>query len=355
MEEQEPPSLEDVALLYAADNETDIVLYNGRIDNDGFGSLVCECCASGEFAKNVILILVTYGGAADAAYKMARFLQEHYERVTVFVPTECKSAGTILAIGAHEIVVSEFGQLGPLDVQVLKQDELFERGSGASVVAAMDLLKEKSFDLFEEFLIKIKGRSGGAVTLRTCTDIAATVTAGVFSGIYSQIDPNYLGEMSRNLKIAEEYANRLAEISENIDSDAIHHLVYDYPEHGFVIDCREAESLFRNVSKPGQELYYIMTKLAERVLRPAEHQDISILAAFATTKQNKETVGVADNEDQLHSEDGSEQQTDTTGAGGSKTADLAEHGECPGSGEAAGPKEDSIVIQHPTAPKESTQ
>lgn len=226
-----------------------VVLYNGPIDDSGFWKLVKVCYDQQHRAKKILLILLTYGGEADAAYRSARFLQERYEHVTVFIPDRCKSAGTILAIGAHSILMSEFGELGPLDVQIIKPDDL-ERNSGATVVSALKMLKEESFELLEEFTLQIKRRSSGAVTLRTCMDIAASVTVGIFKEIYSQIDPAYLGEMNRNLKIAYEYGCRLAGIGKNIKMENIRQLVYDYPEHGFIIDRNEAMELFDSVEDP---------------------------------------------------------------------------------------------------------
>lgn len=61
--------------------------------------------------ENAILILTTQGGSADAAYQMARCVKKHYKKFTLFVFGHCKSAGTLIAVGADEIVMSEFGQL----------------------------------------------------------------------------------------------------------------------------------------------------------------------------------------------------------------------------------------------------
>jgi len=37
----------------------------------------------------------------------------------------CKSAGTLVAVAADQIVMSEFGQFGPLDVQLSDKNEIF--------------------------------------------------------------------------------------------------------------------------------------------------------------------------------------------------------------------------------------
>ena len=50
-------------------------------------------------SKKAVLILVTYGGLANVAYRVARYLQTVYdEDVVAFIPVQCKSAGTLLVI-----------------------------------------------------------------------------------------------------------------------------------------------------------------------------------------------------------------------------------------------------------------
>src|ERR1700693_45239 len=128
--------------------ESDIILYIGPIErpyDDFFIKRVSDFREKQETKlSNVILILTTLGGDPHAAYRMARCLQEQYETVAteglgppsqtkakgkfrLFVDSRCKSAGTILAAGANILVMSEYGELGPIDVQVRKGGEIGER------------------------------------------------------------------------------------------------------------------------------------------------------------------------------------------------------------------------------------
>ena len=47
-------------------------------------------------------------------------------KTAYFIPRRCKSAGTLLLIGATSLIISDRGELGPLDVQLSKPDEIFE-------------------------------------------------------------------------------------------------------------------------------------------------------------------------------------------------------------------------------------
>ncbi len=60
-------------------------------------------------------ILHTPGGLVLPSLQIARALSKHPGKVTVFVPHYAMSGGTLLALAADEIVMSEFAVLGPVD------------------------------------------------------------------------------------------------------------------------------------------------------------------------------------------------------------------------------------------------
>jgi ClpP class serine protease len=55
--------------------------------------------------KNIGLILVTGGGSADAAFQIARYVKRRYKRTLLYVFGSCKSAGTLIAVAADEIIM----------------------------------------------------------------------------------------------------------------------------------------------------------------------------------------------------------------------------------------------------------
>jgi len=64
------------------------------------------------------IILHTPGGLVLAAEQIARALCRHKAKVTVFVPHYAMSGGTLIALGADEIVMDENAVLGPVDPQL---------------------------------------------------------------------------------------------------------------------------------------------------------------------------------------------------------------------------------------------
>ncbi len=212
-----------------------------------------DMCAGMVRRDNVLLVLVTNGGDANIAYRIARCLQRSYERFHLFVPGWCKSAGTLIAIGADEIVMTEQGQLGPIDVQISKPDELFENTSGLDTIQAMNFLKDRAFTSFEDSFIDLKIRSNNRLSTKTATEIATNLATGLFQPIYQQIEPTRLGEIARAMSIAQEYGQRLNSKSDNLRGRALQKLVSGYPTHKFVIDREEARDLFRRVREPKED------------------------------------------------------------------------------------------------------
>jgi hypothetical protein len=227
----------------------DVLFYNAPIERH-FDQRVIELCNSIRRREQVALILITEGGDADAAYRIASCLQQKYSKFTLLVPGYCKSAGTLVSLGAHEIALSDQGELGPLDVQLVRKDELFTTQSGLTATSALSALHEHAFKAFEEFMLQIKFRSGDTVTTKMAMEIAANMTSGLFTSVYQQIDPMHVGEAERALEIATQYGRRLSGEGGNLISDStLNHLVSHYPSHGFIIDLAEAKNIFKNVRR----------------------------------------------------------------------------------------------------------
>lgn len=64
------------------------------------------------------IVLHTPGGLVLASLQIARALNKHRGKVTVFIPHYAMSGGTLIALAADEIVMSEHALLGPVDPQV---------------------------------------------------------------------------------------------------------------------------------------------------------------------------------------------------------------------------------------------
>ncbi|MCC5981367.1 MAG: hypothetical protein JJU26_06565 [Oceanicaulis sp.] len=263
-----------------AEYQADIFLYNAAIDDYGLSCLVEAVTTVNPRTEytNCILILVTNGGLANSAYRIARLMQQTYKKFYLFAPSYCKSAGTIIALGANEIIMDMFSELGPLDVQLLDKDEIGSRKSGMLHRSAFESLTQEAFDMFSHTMLSIKGASGGSISFRLAADIAASMTSSLLSPILAQINPDNVGSDFRDLSVATAYGERLAQKSGNPKQGAVDYLVRAYPSHDFIIDREEAEALFHRVSQPKLSLYELVGQISQYTHKPASSPVVMPLA-----------------------------------------------------------------------------
>lgn len=74
--------------------------------------------------QDLDLLLHTGGGDIDAAEKLLMMIRQRVgtAALRVIVPDFAKSAGTLIALGADFIVMSDTSELGPIDPQVVRRD-----------------------------------------------------------------------------------------------------------------------------------------------------------------------------------------------------------------------------------------
>jgi hypothetical protein len=239
----------------------DVFGYVGDIARAGYDALTEQCAAICAKKPAAILILATYGGDPDAGFRIARCLRHHYEKLTIVVPGYCKSAGTLICVGADELVICDRGELGPLDIQINKPDEVMEFSSGLDIMQSLNMLKDLVLQSFQDHMLDIRFKNG--VSTKVATEIAAKLAIGVFSPIYGQIDPLRVGEIQRANQIVWHYAKKLNEYGKILVDPklSLSKLVYTYPSHGFVIDRKEAQASFRNVRQPSHDEHLATRKV----------------------------------------------------------------------------------------------
>ena len=228
-------------------NNTDYFLYSGPINRyEDFD--VIESISKNKKSDAISLILCTNGGSPDAAYKIGIYLQSMYEDISILIPGICKSAGTLLAISGKELVFCPYGELGPLDVQMSKQDHLFSSESGLNIAEALNLLEVYSRRTFHTTIGEIVSGTNGVVSFATAVHSAAELVKAMYAPMFGQIDPEEVGSRSRAMRVGELYGNRLDMKFKNLkDQDSMEILSRSYASHGFVINKDEAKRLFNHV------------------------------------------------------------------------------------------------------------
>lgn len=89
------------------------------------------------------LILETPGGSGEAAEDIVRILRGRYSDLAVIIPGWSKSAGTIVAMAADEIIMGPTSALGPIDAQLVWKEKRF---SADALLEGMRKIKDEVRD-----------------------------------------------------------------------------------------------------------------------------------------------------------------------------------------------------------------
>jgi ClpP class serine protease len=110
-------------------------------------------------------VIHTPGGLVLAAMQIARAVEAHKAKVTVYVPVYAMSGGTLIALAADEIVLGEFSVLGPIDPQIagLPAASIVKARDSKPIDGVFDLTLVLA-DVAEKALVQVKQ---GAVELLT--------------------------------------------------------------------------------------------------------------------------------------------------------------------------------------------
>src|SRR6202023_3114348 len=102
------------------------------------------------------VVLHTPGGLVVASLQIARAIHKHQGKVTAFVPHHAMSGGTLIALAANEIVMSEYAVLGPVDPQLGQQP-------AASI---LKVVRQKPIAEVEDQTLILADQAGKAVAQR---------------------------------------------------------------------------------------------------------------------------------------------------------------------------------------------
>jgi len=278
--------LKETAEKVGTESDSDVFLYNGAI-RQGADLEFIQRVHDNKGRSSAILILVTSGGNPHAAYKIARYMQNNYKSFTVLVSGACKSAGTLLAVGANCVAFAPYGELGPIDVQSYKVDNLAERQSGLTITESMNHLTRSAIQTHGNVFSAIMSATDAIISFRTAAHAASDLVRGLYAPIFSQIDPMEVGEKARSMRIASDYGKRLNARSQNLKDEGLDHLTQTYPSHAFVIDMQEAQGLFKNVrslTENEQTLVECLEPIARHDFRTTDDEPTIICLSGRNTK-----------------------------------------------------------------------
>ena len=192
--------------------------------------------------QKVALLIDSNGGMAGPAYELAMLLRRHCGGFVALIPRHAKSAATLLTLGADAIIMNDHAELGPLDVQIWDADRE-EQMSGLDEVQSLERLQAFAMDAFDRLMLMLIRRTGKKV--KTLTPMVSEFVTNLTKPMFQGIDVVRYTQMSRLLKVGEEYGKRLLArvYGERKAATIANKLVTEYPEHGFPIYPDDAHAL----------------------------------------------------------------------------------------------------------------
>lgn len=178
------------------------------------------------------LFLHSPGGFLDSAYKIIRICKEYAKEFNVIVPLAAKSAATVICLGANEIVMTVFAELGPIDPIIQHPYKPNVRVPARSIKDFFDFLNSTETE-------KIP------------------VDSQFRTQMSSLLDPYLIGSYQTALNSSKQIAEKL--LKENalkanpgLVDGAVKKLTEFYYSHSYVIDRNEAREIGLNVTNAEQ-------------------------------------------------------------------------------------------------------
>lgn len=202
-----------------------------------------QLCSIGKTEK-IDLFLHSYGGSVDIPYKIVNLIREFCDQFSVIIPFVAKSAATMIAIGADEIIMGPTSELGPIDplVKHPKYEDMWIPVQ--SIRMCIDFMEEK---------------------LAQSTN--PEMTTSLLYPILDKLDPWIIGDYEKSIKASYQYAETLLEknmFKKNREKakSVTRIMTEKYFSHGYCINRKEAiDELGLNVVQANGAMWNIIWAL----------------------------------------------------------------------------------------------
>lgn len=196
-----------------------------------------------EKEESIDVLILSNGGDPIVAWRLISLLRERFKNIGVIVPYSAYSAATLFALGADEIIIHPYGNLGPIDPQIT---------FGTGMPGSSKTFSYEDLVNYIEF-VKTIGLTDQEL-LQKC-----------FDKLVGEVQPTTLGFAKRSSQLGLLMGEKL--LSTHLDdsnrakaiSQALNTKFYN---HGYSLNRKEAKELGLTVCDKGKEFNDILWKLA---------------------------------------------------------------------------------------------
>lgn len=176
------------------------------------------------------ILLHTYGGDPDSAYRIIQLVRAFTNSVSILVPFHAYSSGTLMCLGANKIHLGAYAALSPIDIYLVLEDNKIE------LIAV---------DKYIEFVKHCKE------ILENGTELTTNVEEALLVELVKQIGAINIGSFFRERELTKYYAEillsdyMLKEVPDRqeIIKHIVNMMVFKFPSHEFEVDYNIAKKI----------------------------------------------------------------------------------------------------------------
>lgn len=189
------------------------------------------------------LLIISNGGDPIVSWRIISLLREKFKKVSVLIPYTAYSAATLLALGADEIIMHPFGNLGPLDPQLSFADE----NGKVKTISYEDITKYIEF-------VKDTGITDQELLQKS------------FEKLTSEIPPTLIGFAKRSSQLGLTMGQKLLATHMNdenktkVISETLNTKFY---HHGYPLARKEAKDIGLPIANSNKKIEELMWKIYE--------------------------------------------------------------------------------------------
>jgi hypothetical protein len=191
-------------------------------------------------AKRLSLFVKSDGGSGQASLRMINLLRQYVEHLTVLVPLECASAGTMLALGANRIEMGPLAHLSAVDTSLTHDLSPLDRDNHRVKVSQDEL--QRAARLFQ----------------------GERTDDNPYAALFQHVHPLVIGAVDRSSALSTRLCIEILgyHMSDPAKAEAISDtLNAGYPSHSYPITLREARRIGLNAQPLAADLNRTLLEL----------------------------------------------------------------------------------------------
>ena len=193
--------------------------------------------------KKIDLLIISNGGDPIVPWRIISMLRERFDEISVLIPYKAFSSATMLSLGADEIIMHPYANLGPIDLQINYKNEKGEKMS----IGYEDIIKY--FDFTDKIGLSSSEEKSKA-----------------FEKLTNEIPPTLIGFAERSHNLEFKLGEKLLEThmtDKNKIKNILNTLNAEFYHHGYPLGRKEAKDIGLNVIYPDEELEDLLWKIYE--------------------------------------------------------------------------------------------